>query len=123
MDKSFRLTKNFEFKKVYEARRRWSSPFFTMYVKKNQLDKTRLGVSISKKVGKSVLRNKIKRRIKEIFRNNMEKIKKGYDVVISVKPEAANADFKSMENQLKLLLKRGHIWHAKKNDNSHDKFV
>ena len=123
MDKSLRLTKNFEFKKVYEARRRWSSPFFTMYVKNNQLDRTRLGISISKKVGKSVVRNKIKRRIKEIFRKSLAEIKKGYDVVITVKPQAADADFKTMESEIKSLLKRGNLLDVKKNNNSSDQVL
>lgn len=123
MNKSFRLTKNFEFKKVYEARRRWSGPFFTMYIKKNDLNRSRLGVSVSKKVGKSVIRNKIKRRLKEIFRKNMGKIKTGYDIVISVKPQAAEEDFKTIENEMILLLKRGHIWHDKKAPNCHNKVL
>jgi len=94
-----------------------------MYVKNNQLDRTRLGISISKKVGKSVVRNKIKRRIKEIFRKSLAEIKKGYDVVITVKPQAADADFKTMESEIKSLLKRGNLLDVKKNNNSSDQVL
>jgi ribonuclease P protein component len=86
-----------------------STPLFTMYIKKNTLNNTRLGVSISKKVGKSTTRNKIKRRIKEIFRKNYSDIKKGYDVVISVKPGAAQSSFNSLNNEIIKTLKRGKI--------------
>lgn len=110
MKKSLRLTKNLEFIHVYKTGRRLSSPFFTMYIKKNDFNFSRLGVSVSKKVGKSVVRNKIKRRIKEIIRTNYDNIKKGYDIVFSVKPLSAQLDFKTMEKELKGLMKRGRIY-------------
>jgi len=81
-----------------------------MYIKKNDFNFSRLGVSVSKKVGKSVVRNKIKRRIKEIIRTNYDNIKKGYDIVFSVKPLSAQLDFKTMEKELKGLMKRGRIY-------------
>ncbi|AYO32133.1 ribonuclease P protein component [Biomaibacter acetigenes] len=110
MNRCFRLTKNFEFINVYRAGKRWSCAYFNMYVKKNNLERTRLGVSISKKVGKSVVRNRLKRRIKEIFRESIGNIKKGYDVVISVKPETANIEYGQMKKEIKNLLRRGRVW-------------
>ncbi|WP_422446247.1 ribonuclease P protein component [Thermoanaerobacterium sp. DL9XJH110] len=121
MKKCLRLTKNFEFINVYKAGRRSSGPLFTMYIKKNKPDCTRLGVSISKKVGKSVVRNRIKRRIKEAFRTNLKYIKKGYDVVISVKPEAVAADYGEIEREIRNLLKRGNLWDDRRGGNSSDK--
>ena len=123
MKKCLRLTKNLEFKRVYRAGRRWSSFFFTMYIKKNNLNHSRLGVSVSKKVGKSVVRNRTKRRVKEAFRKNLNFIKIGYDVVISAKPPASEADFTKIERELINLFKRGHIWHDKKDNNGNNKIV
>ncbi|MDD4570445.1 MAG: ribonuclease P protein component [Tepidanaerobacteraceae bacterium] len=117
MKKALRLTKNLEFKNVYRAGRRWTSPFFTMYIKKNHLNHSRLGVSVSKKVGKSVVRNKIKRRVKEIFRINIDSIKKGWDIVISARPAASSLEYKKIEKEMKTLLKRGRIWNGKKVNN------
>jgi len=116
MKRCFRITKNFEFINVYRAGRRLSCPYFNMYVKKNSLGKTRLGVSISKKVGKSVVRNKLKRRIKEVFRNNLKNVKNGFDVVISVKPEMAKIDYRQITKEIKNILKRGRIWDDKESD-------
>jgi len=112
LNKSLRLTKNLEFIRVYKTGRRLTSPFFTMYIKKNDLKVTRLGVSISKKVGKSVVRNKIKRRIKEIIRTNYDHIKQGYDIVVSVRPQAVQLDFKGIVREIKGLMKRGRIYSA-----------
>jgi ribonuclease P protein component len=117
LKKSFRLTKNLEFKNVYRSGRRWTSPFFTMYIKKNDLGYSRLGVSVSKKVGKSVVRNRIKRRIKEIVRTNFDFVKNGWDIVFSVRPLSINLDYSTMETEVKTLLKRGRIYSGKKVNN------
>lgn len=117
MKKSLRLTKNLEFKNVYRSGRRWTSPFFTMYIKKNDLGCSRLGVSVSKKVGNSVVRNKIKRRIKEIVRTNYDFIKSGWDIIFSVRPLSVNLDYATMEKEIKTLLKRGRIYSGKKVNN------
>ncbi len=114
MQKSLRLTKNFEFKSVYRAGRRWTSPFFTMYIKKNSLGYTRLGVSVSKKVGKSVVRNRIKRQIKEIIRLNYDFIRDGWDIVFVVRPLSVDLQYGKMKREIKNLLKRGRIYNGKK---------
>lgn len=120
MKRCFRITKNFEFINVYRAGRRWSCPYFSMYVKKNAFGRTRLGVSISKKVGKSVVRNRFKRRIKEIFRKNFKNIKSGFDVVISAKPEMAKTEYVQIEREIKNTLKRGRIWDDSKSGHRDD---
>ncbi|HHY05081.1 MAG TPA: ribonuclease P protein component [Thermoanaerobacterales bacterium] len=117
MKRCLRLTKNFEFMDVYKAKKRRIGPFFNMYTKRNNLQYTRLGVSVSKKVGKSVVRNKVKRRIKEAFRNNFEFIKNGFDIVIKAKPEIVKLDYWEIENELKKMLKKGRLLIDKKNDN------
>jgi len=85
-----------------------------MYIKKNNLGYSRLGVSVSKKVGKSVVRNKIKRRIKEIIRTNYGFIKNGWDIVFSVRPLSVDLEYTNMEKEVKNLLKRGRIYSDKK---------
>lgn len=104
-----RLTKNFEFKKVYKAGRRWSGPFFNMYTLKKRQNSVRLGISVSKRVGKSVVRNKAKRRIREAFRKTAPSVKKGFDIVISAKPAINSVDFVKIEKELIRLLKKGRL--------------
>lgn len=109
MTKYERLTKNFEFKNVYKAGKRWSCHFFNMYTLKKKGNSIRLGISVSKRVGKSVVRNKTKRRIREAFRKNVPKMKKGFDIVISAKPAINSADFHEIEKELIRLLKKGRL--------------
>jgi ribonuclease P protein component len=63
------------------------------------------------------VRNKIKRRIKEIIRTNFDYIKNGWDIVFSVRPLSVNLDYAIMEKEVKTLLKRGRIYNDKKVNN------
>ena len=65
-----------DFKKVYNEKKSIANRLFVLYVLPNGLTRSRIGVSVSKKVGKANVRNKIKRRLKEIFRLNEQSIQK-----------------------------------------------
>lgn len=68
----------------------------------------RVGFSVGKKVGKSVVRNKTKRRLKEAFRIHIPEIKRGFNYLIVARPQAAECDYSALEdNLLKLLAKAG----------------
>ncbi|MGB9812600.1 MAG: ribonuclease P protein component [Thermovenabulum sp.] len=110
MEKRLRLTKNFEFNVVYKKGRRMVCPLFSMYIKKNKIGYSRFGISVSKKIGKSVVRNKIKRRIKEALRKNYSNIKPGYDIVISARKDISIADFHEIEKNIVELLKNMDLW-------------
>jgi ribonuclease P protein component len=111
LNKFDRLRKNTEFATVCRFGRRWSSPFFNMYVKKNHLGNIRLGVSVSKRVGNSVVRNKNKRRLKEAFRHQLDHLTPGFDAVITAKPQINNIDYFIISKELVKLLKRSRLWH------------
>jgi ribonuclease P protein component len=73
----------------------------------NDLDLTRMAVSASKRVGNAVVRNRVRRRIKEAFR--FLPVSEGFDVVIVPRPEAAQAGFAALQSELALLLKRARL--------------
>ncbi|HZH94220.1 MAG TPA: ribonuclease P protein component [Tissierellaceae bacterium] len=110
MEKKNRLRKNMEFKKVYKARKNFWNRNLILYIKRNGTKETRIGVSITRKVGNAVVRNKLKRRIKELNRRYIESLKEGYDIVIIPKKNAVDLSFKDLESALKHIYKLSGVW-------------
>jgi len=80
------LKKTKSFKIVYEQGKRIANHFFVVHVKPNDLLINQLGITVSKKVGNAVVRNKIKRIIKESCRHKTTCLKKGFDIVVVIRP-------------------------------------
>ena len=76
------LKKNCDFKKVYRTGKSFANKYFVMYVKDNKLNTNRLGISVSKKIGNSIVRHRITRLIRESYRLSEEKILQGLDIVV-----------------------------------------
>ncbi len=97
--KELRLRKRREFKKVYEEGRKVYSKYFTIHYLENQLGRPRLGITVTKKVGKSVVRNRWKRLIREAFRLNRHQFPP-WDIVITVKRGYKPPKFREVEKDL-----------------------
>ena len=76
------IKKNSEYRKVYNSGKSLANRYLVMYVLNNNTDKTRIGISVSKKVGNSVVRHRLTRLIREIYRLNEQKIQIGKDIVV-----------------------------------------
>ncbi|NLG89453.1 MAG: ribonuclease P protein component [Clostridiaceae bacterium] len=81
MKKIHRLKKNAEFQRIYRKGSYIATKTLVAYIKPNNLKETRIGITVSKKYGKSVKRNRIRRLISESFRLLKDKVKPGYDIV------------------------------------------
>lgn len=104
-----RIRKNKEFSFIYKKGRSKADRLLVMYIYENNTDQNRLGISVSKKVGNSVVRHRVKRRVKEIYRVNEDMVLKGYDIVIIGRTAAACADSESLKKSIMFLLKLHHI--------------
>ena len=80
--------------------------YFSVYYRKNN-DKNKYGITVPKKTGTAVIRNKIKRRVKNIIDNNKNIVQKGYDYVIIVKKGIVDLTYQDMEQELLKLLSIG----------------
>lgn len=98
MERKYRLRKNLEFKKVYSGGKNFWNRNLTLYIKKNGLEESRFGITITKKVGNAVVRNKIRRRIKEIYRLNFYRIKDGYDLIFIPKKNVLEISYDELES-------------------------
>ena len=100
-----RLVQKAQFDAVYRAGKRRSSSHFTAFLKANNLPQSRFGFSIKKALGGAVVRNRIRRRLREIARLHREELPAGWDVVIHPKSSVAKVPFAALEADFLRLLK------------------
>ncbi len=105
-----RIKKTSEFSTVYNKGKRYFTKNLIVFVLDNKGGFNRLGLSISKKVGKAYIRNNWRRRLREFFRLYKEKFGMGKDIVIVVKKEAGllrkDAIWQSLENEMPTIFKK-----------------
>ena len=94
-----------DFDAVYRAGKRKSSSHFTVFFRANELPLSRFGFSIKKALGGAVVRNRMRRRIREIVRCHRPEIPAGWDIVIHPKGSVANAEFAALTADLLRLMK------------------
>ena len=104
------IKKDSDFRKVYQRGKSLADRNLVIYTMKNKSDKSRIGISISKKVGKAHERNRIRRCIKEAYRLNLDdKVLGGYDLVFIARINAADKDYRELEKSLKYICKKANI--------------
>ncbi|RDU23546.1 ribonuclease P protein component [Anaerosacchariphilus polymeriproducens] len=109
MNFSESLKKNRDFKFVYEKGKSFANKYLVMYVLNNESNKNRLGISVSKKVGNSVIRHRITRLVKESYRLDENQLKNGFDIVIVARTGAKDKSYKEIESALMHLFKLHNI--------------
>jgi ribonuclease P protein component len=100
------IKKDRQFRLVYSRGESVSNALLALYVLKNREGAARLGVSVSKKVGNSVVRNKVRRRVREGFREIYRRVKPGRHIVIVARKSAAGAAYADLRRALWNLLNR-----------------
>ena len=102
MKNTISLCLNYRFRQLYNRGKSQVAPSLVVYSGKNREKNrdNRLGITVSTKVGGAVVRNRVKRKIKEAYRLNETKIKQGHDIVIVARTRAISAHFKIIEKDL-----------------------
>lgn len=107
MDK---IKKNRVFKRVYNRGKYYAEEYLVLYLLKNGDINNSVGYSVSKKVGNSVVRNRVKRLMKENYRRISEGLKTGYYIVFTARVKSKNADFYDIEKSMIRSLKRAKLF-------------
>jgi ribonuclease P protein component len=102
---SVRLVRKADFDAVYRHGKRRSNSHFTVFSKANDLPQSRFGFSIKRALGSAVVRNRMRRRIREMIRLHRQEISAGWDIVIHPKPNVATAPLTALTAELLQLLK------------------
>lgn len=95
MKYSCSLKLNHIFRRLY-ATSGHANSFLVFYARKNRLGINRVGVTVGKKLGHAVVRNRVRRRLREIYRLNEDRFTPGWDIVVVARSRCVNADFGKM---------------------------
>ncbi|HHU76861.1 MAG TPA: ribonuclease P protein component [Firmicutes bacterium] len=104
-----RLKKNFQFQRIYRLGKSLSTKNMILFFKKNGGHDNNLGISISKKIGNSVQRHRLKRIYKEAFMNFKDVVKEGFDFIIVARRGAGHILYADAVNDLNKILSRGKL--------------
>lgn len=103
------IKKNKEFQEVYRNGKSYANKYLVMYVKNNDYNTLRVGISVSKKVGNSVVRHRVTRLIRESFRLNNYKFNSGLDIVVIGRAGAKGKKYQEIDSAVRHLCKLHNI--------------
>ncbi|MCF0134421.1 MAG: ribonuclease P protein component [Blautia sp.] len=114
------LKKNKDFQNVYKNGTSQANRYLVMYVLRNQYKKNRLGISVSKKVGNSVVRHRVTRLIREGYRLNETLFLEGLDIVVIARTSIKDKSYQEVEKALIHAAERCRIRKIRGNDNDEE---
>jgi ribonuclease P protein component len=104
-DRAARLVRKSDFEAVYRRGARLKSPQFVVFYCATDGARSRFGISVKKALGNAVVRNRIRRRIREILRRNLQEIPSGWDFVMHPRRSVASSNFAALQTELVGLLR------------------
>lgn len=102
------LKLNHIFRRLYRSNGQADS-CLVLYARKNRTQTNRVGITVSKKLGKAVVRNRVRRRLREVYRLNEEKFLPGWDIVIVARSRAVEVSFQKLNESLLSLAERAEL--------------
>ncbi|MBI3733139.1 MAG: ribonuclease P protein component [Chloroflexi bacterium] len=105
-----RLKDSASFERVYRDSRSWATPLLVLRASPNDLPHSRIGYSVSKRIGKVVARNRLKRRMREAVRARLPRLAPGWDMVLIARAPSGEAAFGEIGQALDLLFSRAGLW-------------
>ena len=102
------LKLNHVFRRLYHTGGQANS-YLVLYARKNRTGGNRVGVTVSKKLGKAVVRNRVRRRLREIYRLNEDKFQPGWDIVVVARSRAVTASFQKLTDSYLALAEKAGI--------------
>ena len=102
------LKLNHIFQRLYRTNGQ-ANGYLVLYARKNRTGTNRVGITVSKKLGKAHIRNRIRRRLREVYRLNEEMFQPGWDIVVVARSRALGADFGELTRSYLALAKKAGI--------------
>ena len=99
------LKLNHIFRRLYHTSG-FADGYLVLYARKNRTGENRVGITVSKKLGKAHIRNRVRRRFREVYRLNEEKFQPGWDIVVVARTKAVDAEFSRLTKSFLSLAKK-----------------
>lgn len=114
MKRKYRIKKNEDFQTVFKNGKSIANRQFVIYMLQNPEEREfRIGLSVSKKIGNAVTRNRIKRLIRQVFLEEKHRIKSGKEFIIIARKPAADMGYSEVKNSLDHLFRKANIYQSK----------
>ena len=110
MKKTVSLKENHIFRRLYQKGQSAVSPYLAIYIRRTGRSENRLGFTVSTKVGHAVVRNRVRRRLREIYRLHEENIAPGLDMVVVARVKAAHASYRQLDESFVRLCTKLGVW-------------
>ena len=114
LKRCFSLKRNKQFRQVYRKGKSVACRELVLIYAKNRSDMVHVGFSVGKKLGNSVVRNRVKRRLREAFRPNLPLLLPGFDLIVIARDAARDAPFSSWADSLRYLLRKAGLFQKPK---------
>lgn len=114
LKRCFSLKRNKQFRQVYRKGKSVACRELVLIYAKNRSDMVHVGFSVGKKLGNSVVRNRVKRRLREAFRPNLPLLLPGFDLIVIARDAARDAPFSSLTDSLRYLLRKAGLFQKPK---------
>ena len=110
MKEATTVKKNYEFRRLYQKGASAVGRCMVVYARPNRYAHNRLGVTVSAKLGKATVRNRVRRRLREVFRLSDKNVKQGYDFILVARTRAVSAGFDELMRVYCKLLRELALW-------------
>ncbi|PWH19183.1 MAG: ribonuclease P protein component [Ardenticatenia bacterium] len=110
MKRQYRLRDRADFQRTRQEGKCWGHRLVVLCALRNNLAYSRFGFAASRRIGKAVVRNRARRRMREIIRVNMSAIAPGWDVVLIARPALLQATYSELRDAICELLRRAGLW-------------
>lgn len=114
LKRCFSLKRNKQFRQVYRKGKSVACRELVLIYAKSRSDMVHVGFSVGKKLGNSVVRNRVKRRLREAFRPNLPLLLPGFDLIVIARDAARDAPFSSLADSLRYLLRKAGLFQKPK---------
>ena len=109
MKQAVTLKKNHEFRRLYQRGASAAGASMVIYCRKNRLGHNRLGLTASVKLGGAVVRNRCRRRLREVYRLEKPQLKTGYDIILVARSRTATAPWPELQKQFRRLCRKADL--------------